>query len=120
MDGTQKSVIDWLATGETGVSSMTMAFWLGFKVMPTERSAPSDPADFDRCLRLLECAPGLRARIGDMAQVSPQWAKIAAAWREIEKCHLDEAGLGWSKTRSAPKTYALMKKISGVCSVGPW
>ena len=113
MDSVQKSVIKWMATGETGVSSMAMAFWLGFQVMPSDRDPPHDPGDFDRCLQLLARVPGLRSRIGDMAKVSARWEKIVAAWDEIEKSHLDEVGLGWSKSRSAPKTYALMKKVSG-------
>lgn len=111
MDDTQKNVINWIATGSVGVSSECMALWLAFgerSQMPLE---PADPDDLDRCLRLLKAAPGLRERLPKMAEVSPRWAALMARWDEVETCHLDEVGLGWTKARTAPKTFALMRSI---------
>jgi hypothetical protein len=107
----QQQVIEWLASGETGTSSKTMAFYLGFGVRPKDASYPLDPADFDRCLRLLEAVPALREQIPRLAMLSPEWERLAKRWDEVEKCHLYEVGLGWSKARKAPVTYALMHEV---------
>ncbi len=85
---TQKQVVKWLETGQVGSSSKCMAIWLAFGER-AEPFAPSDPDDFDRCLKLLDKAPGLRPLLPRMAEV----------------------GLGWTKANSAPKTYALMRSI---------
>lgn len=55
--------------------------------------------------------PELRPRFERMASVSPEWAALVARWSEIECSHLDEVGLGWTKARSASKTYALMREV---------
>lgn len=107
----QEEVVEWLANGETGLSSMTMAFWLGFR-QPYHRSYyPRDPDDLNRCLGLLEVVPLLRPLLPKMAEVSPQWATLIAHWDAIENQFLEEAGLNWVKAKSAPKTYALMRQI---------
>jgi hypothetical protein len=111
MDKTQTQVIDWLANGEVGISSNTMAFWLAFEKTVDDSSHPHDPADLDRCLKLLQRAPLLRAQLPKMAQVSREWAALVARWDEVERSHLDEVGLGWTKAHSAPKTYKLMREV---------
>lgn len=111
MDDTQKSVINWIATGSVGVSSECMALWLAFGERSQTPFEPADPGDFDRCLRLLAAAPGLRERLPKMAEVSPRWAALMSRWDEVEASHLAEVGLGWTKARTAPKTYALMRSI---------
>lgn len=111
MDETQKQVAKWLAIGEVGMSSKCMALWLAFGERTTDRFCPADPADLDRCLRLLDAAPGLRPLIPKMAEVSDDWAALVPRWDEVEASHLAEVGLGWSKARSAPNTYDLMASI---------
>lgn len=111
MNETQKQVIRWLSAGRFGMSSKCMAMWLAFDEKEAHLCCPLDPADFDRCLKLLQKAPGLRPLIPKMAELSDQWAAIAKSWDKIEASHLDEVGLGWSKAKSAPKTYAIMKSI---------
>lgn len=111
MDETQKQVIKWLATGSVGMSSKCMAMWLAFGEITERRSSPSDPDDLDRCLLLLEIAPGLRPLIPKMAEVSETWARLVARWNEMEQSHLAEVGLGWTRCNSAPKTYKLMVSI---------
>jgi hypothetical protein len=111
MTETQEQIISWFAHQYTGVSSETMAFWLGFGIKKRSFSHPHDPDDLDRCIKLLIAAPGLRDHLGDMAALSSAWRKLVGRWDEIEQSFLDEAGLGWCKARSAPKTYQLMKEI---------
>ena len=111
MTETQQQVMRWMAAGATGTSSMTLALWLGFGEQYQYRSAPRDPADFDRCLRLLDIAPGLRPLLPRMAEVSGDWAALIDRWDEVEASHLAEVGLGWTKAHAAPKTYALMQSI---------
>lgn len=110
MTETQKQVVQWLATGPVGLSSKCMAMWLAFG--ERERPyAPADPDDLDRCLKLLDKAPGLRPLIPKMAEVSKDWAALVSRWDEVEASHLAEVGLDWTKARSAPKTYYLMESI---------
>ena len=110
MDVNQKQVIKWLCHGHVGMSSKCMAMWLAFGER-TEPNHPHDPDDLDRCLKLLAKAPGLRPLIPKMAEVSPGWAALAPRWAEVEASHIEEVGLGWTKARSAPKTYDLMASI---------
>jgi len=52
MDGMKDDVLKWLATGRVGESSKAMAFcMIGVK---GGKSHPLDPADFNRCLLMLE------------------------------------------------------------------
>lgn len=107
----QQSTLEWLANGETGLSSETMAFWLGFGIKKKDSGHPHDPDDFDRCLRLLKKVPSFRLQLHRMAKLSKAWRKLVARWDEIERQHIEEVGLGWTKGRSAPLTYTLMKTV---------
>jgi hypothetical protein len=111
MTSAQQRTLEWLANGETGTSSKTMAMWLAFDVQQRYGSHPLDPADFDRCLRLLAQVPEMRAQLYRMGLVSPVWAALIERWDEIEVCHLDEVGLGWTKAKMAKRTYDLMRSI---------
>lgn len=114
MDAIEKKVVQWLATGEVGASSKQMACWLAFRIRSDDSWAhPHDPADMDRCLKLLAAVPELRERLPAMAEVSNAWAALVKRWDEIEAMQLDEIGLNWTKARRAPKTYALMQEILG-------
>jgi hypothetical protein len=121
MNNTQLAVLKWLANGETGLSSETLAYWAGFGVKKADRSHPLDPSDFNRCLGLLRAVPELRADLHKMNRVSPQWKRLVAKWDEIEKTFIEEVGPDWTKNRraSAKKTYDLMKVvIDGVAPAG--
>lgn len=111
--GLPMAATTWLACGERGISSNTMFTVLtGVDALgDTRQSHPHDPADLDRCLRLLDQVPALRLLLPKMAGVSPEWAALIAHWEEIERLHLDEVGLGWTKAKSAPRTYELMRKV---------
>lgn len=108
----QRKTLRWLADGETGESSETMAYWLAFNVKRGRGvSHPLDPADFNRCLKLLDAAPELRHELPRMMELGPVWSALVLRWTEIEICFLDEAGLDWKKATRAPNTYALMRSI---------
>lgn len=107
----QRAIVEWLATTRTGVSSETIAFWVGFGIRRSFASHPYDPDDFDRCLQLLDAVPELRSQLLVMRGISDAWARLVNRWNEVETMHLAEVGLGWTKARHAPQTYALMKLI---------
>jgi hypothetical protein len=111
MTPTQSATIAWLAGNNTGVSSETMAYWLAFNTIPARVGHPHDPDDLDRCLQLLAAVPALREDLGLMAHLSTEWAALVARWDEIAFTHREEVGLGWTKARSAPRTYELMRSI---------
>jgi hypothetical protein len=104
----QQKVIKWLCHGEVGSSSHCMAMWLAFGEVG-DVSHPYDPDDLDRCLKLLDDAPELRGVLTSMGKLSPHWDALISRWDAIEKSHLDEVGLGWTKARRAPLTYDLMR-----------
>lgn len=108
---TQHNALTWLAAADDdGVSSRALMFWVAFGIKPEKDSHPIDPDDFCRCLRLLHAAPDLRHRLPSVSTLSPQWARLAEQWDTIEAQFMEEAGLHWEKSGSAPKTYALMNE----------
>lgn len=113
----EDDILNWLSFGQTGESSKTLAYRaLGKKYKHESYSHPHDPADLNRCLLLMEMLPWVRLHLLEMADVSPEWARLVARWDEVEKTFLDEVGLAWSHGKSAPRTYKLMKDIQGESS----
>jgi len=110
--GLSVAATNWLACGSRGISSNTIFTVLtGVDALGGSRpSYPRDPDDLDRCLRLLDAVPELRKLMPKMADQSPQWAALIANWEEIERSHLDEVGLGWTKGGRSERTYGLMRK----------
>lgn len=107
------NITKWLASGAVGSSSKFMACCaLGIEYEDFERAPyPHDPSDLDRCLKLLVAVPEVRQAFDKIAAASETWAALIARWDELERTFIEEAGIGWSKARSAPKTYKLMKSI---------
>lgn len=111
----ERDVLEWFLNGRIGISSRAMA--AAAVGIPYTRylgdNHPHDPADFNRCLLLLEKAPEVRQSFDKVAALSPVWAALVARWDEIEQCLLDEVGLNWSKGRQlhAERTYNLMRSI---------
>ena len=108
-------ILIWFATGETGISSKAMACAVA-DLPPDVKWAkfgnhPSDPDDFNRCLKFLAAVPEARNHLDKVAALSPVWAKLVASWDELEQCFIDEVGFDWCKGGSAKKTYDLMKSI---------
>lgn len=114
MNKTQTAVIEWMANGETGLSSEAIAFNLAFG-QTRRRDYPLDPSDFCRCIRLLNAAPGLRKKLPEMAKVSKHWRRLVARWTEIEATLVAEVGETSVRTGRwsipAIKTDELMKTV---------
>lgn len=71
----------WLASDDTGMSSLFMASVLTGQF--TARAAyPHDPDDLGRCFRLVEAVPELARRIDEMVAYGPHWAAIVGHWDE--------------------------------------
>lgn len=109
-----KAAVQWLATGERGLSSETLFSYLsGHNIQDEgdENRYPHDPADLRRCMLLLEQCPELKPNLPRIAQAGPVWAALFARWDELTGTFETECpgwrGGGWR----APKTYALMKEI---------
>jgi len=102
-------VLDYFGDGRGGLSSKAMA--LAAIELKHGNHHPSDPADFNRCLMLLDAVPEIRDHMDRVAAISGTWAKMVDRWDEVEKCFLEEVGFNWSKGHSAPLTYKLMMDV---------
>src|SRR5690606_19342598 len=107
----QTKVLNWIATGRVGASSKAMA--MAACGLPNDGSYPSDPADLNRCLLMLEAVPEVRQRFETIAAFGIVWKRLIGRWDEVEASFLNEVGFNWSKGESAPKTYQLMKEVIG-------
>jgi len=117
MPGAESTVHDravaWIRDGRVGLSSRAIHdHMLGLKAKEGW-SHPWDPDDLNRCLLLLDLIPEWKPRMPEMAQRSKAWAGLVERWDEIVATFLEEVGLNWTKGKSAPRTYALMKQALG-------
>jgi hypothetical protein len=104
--------IEWLRSGERGVSSEAIFERLtGVPVGDRWGSTyPADSWDLRRCRLLLEAVPAFRERLGEMAGACPVWDRLVAGWGEL--CALmDEEAPDWRDGQWAPRTYDLMRKL---------
>ena len=102
----------WLIDGDVGQSSKALAsFYLTAgnggecaSYLPT----PCDPSDFNRCMLFLECIDinNRVALISAIGEVTQGWKKVRENWIELLNLYFEE-----KDQDSAPKLYALMKKI---------
>jgi len=102
----------WLHGSDTGMSSEAIFHYMTLGVKGG--STPSDPSDLGRCIRLLEAFPEWKARMGEMAAVSADWAIMMPHWDAIVASFQREADAavpgkwgGWS----APETYDMMHDL---------
>ena len=100
----------WMVGDDTGSSSMAIACHMAGIENQAFWTAPYDPSDLGRCLRLLELFPEWKLRMREMAQHSARWDALTAVWDELAESMEAEVGIDWSKGRHAPKTYELMKR----------
>jgi hypothetical protein len=77
------TAIAWLAHGERGVSSEAIFSYLTGGPINGRLSPPYDTGDLRRCRRLLHAVPEFAARIGEMRNVSSQWAALVDRWDEL-------------------------------------
>jgi hypothetical protein len=109
----EREILEWLANGNTGVSSKAMAFAaVGIANNGSfGNCAPSDPSDFNRCLKLVHHVPEINNHFDKIAKLSDKWAILISKWKIVEKSFLDEVGFDWCKADRAPLTYKLMRDI---------
>lgn len=106
-------IAQWLASGDTGMSSKAIMLWLsaGVKEDRWGAATPGDPADLGRCLRLLERIPEWKERIGEMAGAGGYWPTFVRRWDEMADSMEREVGIHWEKGKKAPLTYKLMGAV---------
>jgi len=107
-------ITQWLASGQRGLSSEAMALCaLGMQQRKpwTGKEHPHDPADLNRCILLVDAAPGIKAHFDKIAELSSSWARIIAHWEELRDLFIAEVGYNWSTRESAPRTYDRMQEI---------
>jgi len=104
-------VLAWLASGDTGISSESLAYEFLNQERPGRSGChpPLDPADLGRCLRFLALVPEARICVDRLAAKNKGWELAAKAWDAITASMIAEVGIDWSKGKSAPATYAMMK-----------
>lgn len=109
--GLPPEAAEWLATGNRGLSSEAI-FQKLFEVdLDSDGDHPRDPADLERCRRLLEAVPGLQDRLHEMREVSPQWAGLVDNWKDLCAC-MDKEAPDWRDRRGAAgETYERMRDI---------
>jgi len=96
---------EWIVSGDTGMSSK--AIWAAcMGVKSNNAMAPSDPADFGRCYRLLKLIPEWAKDMQAISDISLEWALLVARWNEF--CGLYEAEY---KTGKCSKLYTAMKEL---------
>lgn len=101
------TLTEWFVNGNTGESSKTLALWLAEGKRANRVSYPFDPADFNRCVRLLESVPVLRANLHTLPQLSKEWAALYDNWSILEETLRKEIEGGFT----AQETYRLMRQI---------
>lgn len=101
----------WLASDDTGISSLTMAAVMyqdgKLRSDPKQWCHPWDVSDFGRCHRFLEAVPGSRDLLPKMRDISPVWAALVDHWDQITTLYLEEKAV----SSKAPKCYALINQL---------
>ncbi len=100
----------WLANGERGISSETILGHLIGVQISKYKHAPSDPSDFNRCLKLIEQCPELRPLLKHICDISQEWFIVYSNWDVLEEM-MKEARLIWAKGGKATEMFNYMDKI---------
>ncbi|EDV3612610.1 hypothetical protein CUZ11_005015 [Salmonella enterica subsp. enterica serovar 4,[5],12:i:-] len=103
----QERIIQWLCSGETGLSSKTMVCIHTGNEMDCGWGyrAPSDVADFRRCYDLLQTVPEIRNSFPLIAKHCPEFKGVIENWDAISAAYERERGSG-----KCPETYRLLKE----------
>lgn len=110
MQTVERTVIRWLLSPDTGASSTAIcAHMIGEKPEDNDYSAPSDPSDLGRCLRLLDLVPEWKPRIHEMAVYGPAWAGLIKQWGVIVDLYYNESGVPLEQRKLSPETNRAMK-----------
>jgi hypothetical protein len=95
----------WAENGDVGISSLAIYnFCMG---LPDRQDVdyPHDPADFQRCYRLLELIPEWREQFQKITFRHPWMAPFVEKWPAFEKVYLEEM-----TGKRAPRLYEMMRK----------
>jgi len=84
MTNEENQCLEWLASGDCGISSKTMLF--AITGIPTDcYDHPHDIADVGRCVRMLRKLPFLRPKIGMVIEKFPHWMPFIDCWQHLER-----------------------------------
>lgn len=111
-------LVQWLASGERGLSSNQMVEHL--TGMPAVGKSwgryrphyPIDPDDLRRCRLLLEQVPLLALRLPQMATCSAVWAALVDHWDELCQTMDAECPKWRDRGGSAPRTFKRMQELT--------
>lgn len=96
----------WLASDDTGLSSLFMAYKLA-DGPACEEAYPLDPDDFGRCYRFLQAVSWTdRKDISAMAENGKVWQAYAKHWDEMARLFEEESPSG-----RCPRLYELMQRL---------
>jgi hypothetical protein len=98
---------NWLDRGEIGSSSLTIHAVLT-NTRSKELAHPQDVSDLRRCVYLMDHVPEWQNLIHRMADISPQWARLAGSWEMLISTYRDETANGH---REAPAAYELLRSL---------
>ncbi len=118
MDQLKEGILNWLLNSDDkGISSEAMAAAL-LDTSPNSKwdefgNHPSDPSDFNRCLKLVRHVPVAAEHMHKVSSLSETWKNLVDNWADLEACFVDEVGIDWSKGKhlAAEKTYEMMKRL---------
>jgi hypothetical protein len=104
-----ENAMKWLMNGRIGLSSKAML--AAALDLESTGDYPHDPSDLNRCLLMLNQVPEARLSFDKISALTPVWGRLIEHWDEMERTFIDEAGLDWTKSTKAPKTYKLMQDV---------
>jgi hypothetical protein len=86
MDIEETQCLEWLASGDCGISSKTMLY--AITGIPTDRhDHPHDISDVGRCVRMLRKLPFLRPKIEAVTEKFPHWMPFIDCWQHLERLY---------------------------------
>jgi hypothetical protein len=109
----EKKVLNWLSDedSDVGESSKCMAF-TAVGNSSKYGWTPSDPSDFNRCLKLIKEIPEIKLSFDKISSLNKHWKSVIDNWDLLEKTFIDEVGFDWCSAKSAPITYKLMHDLA--------
>ncbi|HCM62750.1 MAG TPA: hypothetical protein DIT05_09425 [Morganella sp. (in: Bacteria)] len=82
----------WLASHDTGMSSLYMASVLSGEACSSGFAFPWDPSDLGRCIRLVDAVPEMEGFINKMLSHGPEWTAVVNNWDAWKKLYHAEDG----------------------------
>ena len=104
--------IEWLLSGDTGVSSKTIcAVMTGSNMGGSfQPDVPYDCGDFGRCYRLLQHFPEWRTRLNEVAEKYPMWGPMIDVWDDLSELYENE--------RDSKKDHGLYQRMGKLVDAG--